>query len=1169
LTEPEHNQGQERPSADAVTPAERAAVLGESPAGKSAHTVTILAAGLTITTPLALLAVALASNSVSSSIIAALAALVLLYILAARLHMPWAIETALAIAALGALNAAIRPDQLRTIPRFAPYLELVLLTVFALGAGGLIFALYRRRTEDDPAPRFGGAVGLTALVAAFFTGFIHLLTTNARLTPSPLDPVFPGPALMVAAAIILLGGFSFLRAKEPGRRPAVKAFAATLISLAAATALAALVLADQARGAMLMSLALLFLASGLAGIYYRGRGRFVFCLIASLAVPAWLACWAGGRETMVGPSVLAALSENSGAAVGLAIGALLVYIFGLFALPATEPDQPAAQPDKPAALSAPGHASVLLRNRWNRSAPLVAGLAVGAFSFFALAALGGEVNLPLPGRLVNVDALDLLVFMSALLMATAWRVRWEPTVYLAAMGLLVSTGIYFLRSAGGDPGRTFQHMTCVVALVSAGLSLAGAAVALWRRRWWPAAFYSDGLIVTGLVGAAATVLLAAAGFGQTSLNDESIFLLAALILSLLVAALVFRQEDLFAFFGLAVLGFVLALFHVHHDPSHPASWLYRYPTVALGAGLVLGLAAWILAAVGRRWESSARNFGAALYASSFVAGAIALVAVSSTRNFYYQAGDLLGFAAILLLLLPHVKHAFIHYAVIAAVTAAAYLAAVGRWGNTDIHVAETVILLTAGLAAFWMLTAIVLSRLLGAWGGLGDKEARHQARPFTAIALTLAVVLAGYLGWLTFLGYRAAWGAAENPNELFPVGQVSPSAICLAWGGILLTFFLSLWVVRHRARTVGFYLVGTSATIGLGLLLHHSSRQLTNYLVYAVGGYGAIHLLVYLWEGPYMALLSRCCRLYRDEKHASTTIFTMSCISCFAGGILAAFFLHTHAALVMLWILTAVFFIWSFGHRRPEMVYPLVLMSVGAFLSVWHNIEPPENWPHWDATRANINACVFAAAALLWLGIGTALNQLRGSLSTLNTAARQMSVVLALAGLGFYIVLAQAPLHPEPEWGPDASPERWLLGTVCGLALVAYYVWAAVSFRRTFYVYLAQLSLAVLIVFASLREQADWYSLSDQQYWPTSLSLLALVMLGIAKLLERRRDVLFGRPILVVAMLVLPLLLAGDSIYRLIIGQQLLPITTLAIAALVVFLGARYRLAPKWPGRGE
>ncbi len=935
--------------------------------------------------------------------------------------------------------------------------------------------------------------------------------------------------------------------------------------------LVALVRSDRPRSVVLLTLALLFLGSGLAGIYYRGRGRFAFRLVAALAVPGWLACWAGGGGGggIAGQTVLAALAENSGAAVGLAIGAMLVYIFGLFARLSEEPDQPAAPSGHSSGLRAGDQAAILLRNRWTRSAPLVAGLAVGTFSFLWLAAIGGEVTLPVAGRLVHVEALDLLVAMAVLLMATAWRVRWEPSVYLAALGLLAATGIYLVRSAPGDAERSFQHMTSVVALVSAALSVAGAAVAVFRRRWWPAAFYCDGLVVTGLVGAAATVLLAAAGSGQTSLSNESLILLAALGLSLLVAALVYRQEDLFAFFGLAVVGLVLAFFHVHRDPSHAAGWLNRYSAAALGAGLVLGLAAWGLAAVGRRWESSARNFGAALYAGAFVAGTVALVAVSTTRNFYYQAGDLLGLAAILLLMRPHVKHAIIHYAVIAAVTAAAYLAAVGRWGNSEIHIAETVILLTAGLASFWMLTAIVLSRALGAWSSIGDKEARQQARPFTTIGMTLAVVLAAYLGWLTFLGYRAAWGAAENPNELFPVGQVSPAAIGLAWGGILLTFFLSLWVVRHRARTVGFYLAGSSATIGMGLLVHHSRGQLTNYLIYAVGGYGAIHLLVYLWEGPYMALLARFCRLYREEKHASTSIFTLSCMSCFAGGILAAFFLHTHAALVLLWILTAVFFVWSFGHRRPEMLYPMVLMSVGAFLSVWHNIEPPENWPHWDATRININACVFAAGGLLWLGIGTVLDRLRSPLSTLNTPARQMSVVLALAGLGFYVVLAQAPLHPEAEWGPDASLERWILGTVCGLALVAYYVWAGISFRRTFYVYLAQLALAVLVVFAVLREPESWYAPADWQYWPTSLAVVALVMLGVAKLLERRRQVLFGRPILVVAMLVLPLLLAADSVYRLVLGQRILPITTLVIAAVVVFLGARYRLAPKWVGRGE
>jgi hypothetical protein len=1163
LTEPEPNQGQGAPSADAVTPAERAAVLGESPGRVG----TVVSAALIVAMPIALLAVALASSSATPIVLAALAALVLLYVLTARLRTPWAIETALAIAALGALNAAIRRDYMLSIQSFASCLEVVLLAVFSLGVLGLLFALYRRRSENDPAPRFGAAVGLAALVTAFFLGFIHLLIINARLAPPPLDPVFVGPALMIAAAILLLCGFSFRRVNQPGRRLAANAFAATMISLAA---VAALILADQARGAMLLSLSLLFLTSGLAGIYYHGRGRLVFRLLASLAVPAWLACWAGGGDTLVGPSVLTSLSENSGAAVGLALGALLVYVFGLFTLRAAEADQPdALAAGLPRPGSGAGHVAVALRNRWTRSAPLVAGLAVGLLSFLWLAALGGEVNLPLAGRLIHVDALDLLVFQSVLLMATAWRVRWEPTVYLAAFGLLVSTGIYLVRSATGDPYRALQHMTSVVALVSAALSVTGAVVALWRRRWWPAAFYCDGLVVTGLAGAAATVLLAAAGSAQTRLNDESLFLLGSLTLSLLLAALVFRQEDLFGFFGLAVLGFVLAFFAVHVGP-HPASYLCRYSTVALGAGLVLGLAGWILAVAGRKWEGSARNFGAALYAGAFVAATVALVGVSTTRNFYYQAADLLGFAVILLLLLPHLKHAFIHYAVIAAVTAAAYLAAIGRWGDSEIHVAETAILLTAGLAALWMLTAIALSRLLGVWGRRGDKEARLQARPFTAIALTLAVVLAVYLAWLTFLGYRAAWGAAENPNDLFPVGQVSPIAICLAWGGILLTFFLSLWVVRHWARTVGFYLVGTSATIGGGLLLHHSSRQLTNYLIYAIGGYGAIHLLVYLWEGPYMALLSRCCRLYRDEKNASTTIFTLGCISCFTGGILAAFFLHTHAALVMLWVLTAVFFVWSFGHRRPEMLYPMVLMSVGALLSVWHNLEPPELWPHWDATRININGCVFAAGGLLWLGIGTVLNRLRSSLSTLNTPARHMSVVLALAGLGFYIVLAQAPLQSGAIWTPDATTERWIFGTICGLALVAYYVWAAISFRNTFYVYLAQLSLGVLVVFAALREPASWYSLSDRQYWPTSLALVALAQLGVAKLLERRRQVLFGRPILVVAMLVLPLLLAADSVYRLaFLGQRILPVATLAIAAVVVFLGARYRLAPKWPGRAE
>jgi len=404
-------------------------------------------------------------------------------------------------------------------------------------------------------------------------------------------------------------------------------------------------------------------------------------------------------------------------------------------------------------------------------------------------------------------------------------------------------------------------------------------------------------------------------------------------------------------------------------------------------------------------------------------------------------------------------------------------------------------------------------------GKVSDKESRQRSRPFTAVGMALAVLLAAYLTFQTALAYHRVWSGSEPWPGLS--SGFSPAAALAAWGGILLAFFFSTWLFRHSARTFLFYLVGIMAAVSAGPVFFDDARHLLSFFICAVAGYGASHMLVYLWERPYMAMLSRYCLLYRDETRASTTIFTAACVSCFVAAAIAAFHLHTRASLVMLSFLTVVFFVWSFIQRRSEFVYPLVLISVETLLSIWHNMAGQGSW---TPARITINAVVFAAGAPLWMAVGAGLNRLRGPMSLLGPPARHMSVVLALVSLGFFVALAVCPLWNGPEWSQESDALQLVLGSACGALLMGFFAWSAAAFRRTVLVYFCGLALLALLVFWAVRTEALWRHPIFRAYWPSGAAVLAVLLVAAGQVLERRRYVLFGRPIFYLGALYAPLL---------------------------------------------
>lgn len=1054
----------------------------------------------------------------------------LLSLAAARLlHMPAAFAVAAALTALAVLNPLMAHADL---PRLWHHDTWVLLVLFAAGTLGVASHLRARRQEVNESVRLGGKLAFVVLAWALAVCLGVVLTgRHEARAAGVIDPRWAGPWFMTLAAVVTLCGLAFARSPGVGRKSPSRSFGIVLIVLAGLAAAAGLAQARRYPVAMLANLGILFAVAFPLGVFVDCKGRKAFQALASMAVPA-AGAWAATVLAMPRPEPFeVAFGVPVTAIVGLSIGALVTYFVGL--LP------------------------VLKARHWTHSVPAVAGMAIGLLGFVGLTLTGGaaQIGVPASDIVLAIPAVPLMLVMALTTLLTAWRIHWQPAVYLAALGLLVTLGVYADSRSGGAHGSTWVLTVAVwVAVTGTALALAGGTLAVVGRKVLLARFYSEGLLIMGLAATTITVLAAAAGVSSVSalLTDEMICLLASLAIALLVSALTFRQEDLFGFFGLVLL--LLALVSVGvRWPYAGESYLARWQTSVLISSVVLAVAAWRLAIrFGDR--KGLQHFGAALYVVAFVATLTVLSLLPLTREWFWRGYDLVAVAVVLSLIRSHVRHSATGYAVAAAVVAAIFQFVAGRWGHSTTEMHQASVIAAGAISVAMVLAAHLLRHVLLAFTRASDKEARRRSRPFTVVGMAFAVALSIYLTVQTALAYHDIWsGRVALPALTL---TFTPGAGLVAWVGALLAFLVSIWLFRHSARTLAFYLIGSLAVIGVGPALFGTPDALLAYFIFAVGGYGAAHLLVYLWERPYMMTLSRVCALYKDEQHASTTIFTAGAISCFVGATIAAFYIHTLAALGMFTLLSGVFFAWAFGQRRAEFIYPLVLTSVGALLSIWHNVQGPGPW---TPDRININALVFTAGAPLWMAVGTALNRLRGPTALLNAPARQMSVILALTGLGFFIALVVSPTWEGPRWQGDDSAERVLFIALSGAGLVAFFLWAAASFRSTVLVYLAEAALLLLAAAMATRLPAGRYTQVVRDLWPVGVAGLSLAVLGVGRWLERRRHILHGRALYYSAVLLLPVVALAGALASAMAGRPDPASITCFVVSATVLLGTWIR----------
>jgi hypothetical protein len=348
------------------------------------------------------------------------------------------------------------------------------------------------------------------------------------------------------------------------------------------------------------------------------------------------------------------------------------------------------------------------------------------------------------------------------------------------------------------------------------------------------------------------------------------------------------------------------------------------------------------------------------------------------------------------------------------------------------------VLASGGVA--WLGVALAVREVLRHTAS--DRSARRQTLPFTIVGLATTLALAGYLTVQQTRTYMQFFDQGTSET----LALLGPSWGLVGWLAVVLAWLLSMWLVRHTARTILDYFFGIAATIYLGLFGH--TKDLYAYLIYAVAGYGAAHLAVYLWEARFMALLSRTCALYREERRASTTIFTLAAASCLAGAGLAVFRLHTMAALLMLAIMAGVFLAWAFIWLRGEMLYPAVLMVTLVVLAIWHHLLHPKTW---DAGRLAVNAMVLGGSAFVWLGIAKTLDPIRGEVYQLAAPARASSVILGLVGVGFAAAMAVSPTFGGDVWRQPRTAWDWTLGLSALALLMGYFAWARFALDRRFF----------------------------------------------------------------------------------------------------------------------
>jgi hypothetical protein len=506
---------------------------------------------------------------------------------------------------------------------------------------------------------------------------------------------------------------------------------------------------------------------------------------------------------------------------------------------------------------------------------------------------------------------------------------------------------------------------------------------------------------------------------------------------LLVSSIGLKQPDLFGFSSVGASVAAAAAFAVLGGDQAGGYW-GRYPAVLLAIALGAALLSAVLSGVLRRRETA--GFPRALYLAGAAIAMAALAVEPFGTTTRFLGVDLLMAAGVLVLGHAHRAPAWVNYLVAALVTGGVAPLVHLPPAAPPVLWHRRFIVVTAAAAVGWLVAAIALREVLRRTAS--DRTARRQTVPLTVFGMATTLLLAGYLTFQQSVAYLDLFKGPTSPT----LELLGPAWGLVGWLAVLLAWLLSMWLVRHTARTFLFYCFGISATVYLGLFWPKSN--LHDWLVYAVAGYASVHLLVYLYEAKFMALLSRTCALYREEHRASTTIFTLAVISCFVAAILAVFRLNAPASLLMLAAMSAVFLVWSFVSMRGEMLYPAVLMVTLTALSVWHNLARPEAW---DAGRLAINAAILTTSAFVWLGLGKRLQAIRGQVFQLAAPARACSVILAFVGTGFAAAMAVSPTFAAGVWREPRSLWNWTLGLAALALLVGYFAWARFAFDRRFY----------------------------------------------------------------------------------------------------------------------
>lgn len=671
---------------------------------------------------------------------------------------------------------------------------------------------------------------------------------------------------------------------------------------------------------------------------------------------------------------------------------------------------------------------------WRKSGALLASIVLMGGAFLRAAYLGDAAL-----------AVWIQAPLAVLMIATVWRFDAEMLVYLAILAVAVTAAlagpIYVLK---GEVAEARGATASAAAGVSLAMALAGSVLGFRKPSGPNLRWYRQGLLIIPLV--VSTLAAAAAGamavwYGATW---HTVWALGAWWAVLLIGSIGLGQPDLFGFSSVGAGMTAVAAFAVYGGAEHAGYW-GRYPAVLMAMSVGVALLALVLTFSRRE---KVRIFGRALYLASVViaVGALAIEPVETSHK--YLGIDLMVAAGVLALSHPHGAPPWMNYLVaILATGGVASLATVPPGASASVwH--HRFLQVMAGTSVAWLLVAIVVRTILRATSSY--RRARREAEPLIVFGMLLVLIMAAYLTAQQTRAYAELMLEGTSPTRAL----LGPVWGLVAWLAVLLGFALSLWLLRHTARTVLFYAVGIGAVIYLGLLIQADGpaayqRELYGFLIYAVAGYGSAHLLVYLYEARFMSVLARITPFYGKQMRASTTIFTLAMISCSIGAIMAALRLETRAALVMLGIMAIVFLVWTFVWLRHQMLYPAVVMVTLAILAVWHNVEHPQEW---DAYRLGVNAAVMTFSALVWLGIGHRLDTVHGEIFELAGPARACSLLLAIIGSGFAVALALSPAFPADVWRASRTVGNWALGLTTLLALTGYFAWAGhVSSRRVYY----------------------------------------------------------------------------------------------------------------------